>query len=66
MSQGLDGKERVIICTSQVLSKAVCNYCVTRQELLETVNHTQHFRITIVAKHITNRSWVAHMVDEFQ
>ena len=67
MSQGPDGMERVIEYTSQVLSKAVCNYCVIRQELLETVYHTQHFRLTVVAEvPITNRPWVAHMVEEFQ
>ena len=43
-SQVQDGKERVFVYGSFVLSMAQGNYCVPRRELFAIVMFTKHFR----------------------
>ena len=44
LSQGQDGKEKVVAYGIFVLSTAQRNYCGTRRELLAIVVFTKHFR----------------------
>ena len=47
LSQVQDAKEHVIAYASRSLTKvtkAECNYCVTRRELLTVITYLQHFR----------------------
>ena len=51
-----DGIEHVIAYGSQLLSKTVRNYCVTRRELLAVITFTRHFRPYLLGQHFTDRT----------
>lgn len=56
LTQIKDDREQVIAYFNKSLSRAECNYCVTRRELLAVVEGVKHFNHYLYGKHFTMRT----------
>lgn len=56
LSQIQKGTERVVAFASRKMSRAECNYCATRKELLAVVSFVKYFKHYLLGRHFIVRT----------